>query len=123
MTLSEPLTGAALIAKVEEMPGASKSELVRACGYVSAKKEGGERRNFTAFYKAMVVAQGTPLPQGDAPLPQGDAGGGGRKLSYTTTVLTTGVLIGKRYVELLGLKPGDKLRIMVTQDEISVVPS
>jgi hypothetical protein len=116
MTMSEPLTGAALIAKVEEMPGASKSELVRACGYVSAKKDGGERLNFTAFYEAMAVAQG-------APLPQGDAGGGGRKLSYTTTVLTTGVLIGKRYVELLGLKPGDKLRIMVTHDKISVVPS
>ena len=116
MTMSEPLTGAALIAKVEEMPGASKSELVRACGYVSAKKDGGERLNFTAFYEAMAVAQG-------APLPQGDAGGGGRKLSYTTTVLTTGVLIGKRYVEMLGLKPGDKLRIMVTHDKISVVPS
>jgi hypothetical protein len=115
MTMNEPLTGAALIAKVKTMPGASKSELVRACGYVSAKKDGGERLNFTAFYEAMAVAQG-------APLPQEDADGGGRKLTYATTVLTTGaILIGKRYVELLGLKPGDKLRIMVTQGKISLV--
>jgi len=63
----------------------------------------------------MAVAQG-------APLPQEDADGGGRKLTYATTVLTTGaILIGKRYVELLGMKPGNKLRILVTQGKISLV--
>jgi hypothetical protein len=117
MTMSEPLTGAELIAKVKAMPGASKSELVRACGYVSAKKAGGERLNFTAFYEAMAVAQG-------APLPQGDAGGGGRKLSYATTVLTTGAMvIGKRYVEQLELQPGDEVVIVVERGKISLVPA
>lgn len=116
MTMNEPLTGAALIAKVKTMPGASKSELVRACGYVSAKKDGGERLNFTAFYEAMAVAQG-------APLPQGGGSDGGRKLSYATKVVVTGALvIGKRYVEQLGLEPGDEVGIVVSRGKISLVP-
>ena len=115
--MSEPLTGAALIAKGKEMPGASKSELVRACGYVSAKKDGGERLNFTAYYEALAVAHG-------APLPQGGGSDGGRKLSYATTVLTTGAMvIGKRYVEQLGLAPGDEVDIKVAKGRISLVPA
>ena len=43
------LTGAELLAKVKELGDASKSELVRSCGYVSAKKDGTERLNFTAY--------------------------------------------------------------------------
>jgi hypothetical protein len=118
MTMSKPLTGAALIAKVREMPGASKSELVRACGYVSAKKDGGERLNFTAYYEALAVAHGAPLPQGDT------AASGPRKLSYATTVLTTGAMvIGKRYVEQLGLAPGDEVGIEVAGGRINLVPA
>ncbi|MEL0265491.1 MAG: AbrB family transcriptional regulator, partial [Synechococcus sp.] len=33
------LTGEELLAKVKEMGGASKSEVVKACGYVSQKKD------------------------------------------------------------------------------------
>ena len=39
------LTGPELLAKVKEIGEASKSDLVRACGYVSAKKGGSERLN------------------------------------------------------------------------------
>ncbi|MFM7514539.1 MAG: AbrB family transcriptional regulator, partial [Cyanobium sp.] len=52
------LTGSALLAKVKELGDASKSELVRACGYVSVKKDGSERLNFTAFYEALLEAKG-----------------------------------------------------------------
>ncbi len=42
------LTGSDLLAKVKELGDVSKSDLVRSCGYVSTKKDGGERLNFTA---------------------------------------------------------------------------
>ena len=48
------LTGSELLAKVKELGDVSKSDLVRACGYVSTKKNGGERLNFTAFYEALL---------------------------------------------------------------------
>ena len=52
------LTGADLLAKVKEMGDVSKSDVVRACGYVSTKKDGSERLNFTAFYEALLNAKG-----------------------------------------------------------------
>lgn len=64
------LTGADLLAKVKELGDVSKSELVRSCGYVSTKKDGGERLNFTAFYEALLEAKGLHL---------GESGGGGGK--------------------------------------------
>ena len=44
------LTAPELLAKVKELGDTSKSELVRECGYVSIKKDGSERLNFTTFY-------------------------------------------------------------------------
>ena len=44
-------TGSDLLNKVKGLGDISKSDLVRACGYVSTKKDGGERLNFTAFMK------------------------------------------------------------------------
>jgi hypothetical protein len=41
------LTGSDLLAKVKELGDVSKSDLVRAAGYVSTKKDGSERLNFT----------------------------------------------------------------------------
>ena len=55
------LTGSDLLSKVKELGDVSKSDLVRACGYVSAKKDGGERLNFTAFYEALLEAKGINL--------------------------------------------------------------
>jgi len=55
------LTGSDLLAKVKELGDVSKSDLVRACGYVSTKKNGGERLNFTAFYEALLEAKGVNL--------------------------------------------------------------
>ncbi|MFN9660016.1 MAG: AbrB family transcriptional regulator, partial [Cyanobacteriota bacterium] len=37
------LTGTDLLAKVKELGDVNKSDLVRACGYVSTKKDGSER--------------------------------------------------------------------------------
>jgi len=85
------LTGSELLAKVKELGDVSKSDLVRSCGYVSTKKDGGERLNFTAFYEALLEAKGLSLGNDGV-----GRGKGGRKLSYTATVQGNGnLLIGK----------------------------
>jgi hypothetical protein len=86
------LTGTDLLAKVKDLGEASKSDLVRATGYVSTKADGSERLNFTAFYEALLEARGIHLG------PSRGDGAPGRKLSYVTHVLFNGnLLIGKAY--------------------------
>ncbi|MEB3331805.1 MAG: AbrB-like transcriptional regulator, partial [Synechococcaceae cyanobacterium] len=77
------LTGADLLARLKELGDASKSDLVRSCGYVSTKKDGTERLNFTAFYEALLEAKGVHL---DAGAGRGGKGRPGRQLSYATKV-------------------------------------
>ena len=113
------LTGSDLLAKVKELGDVSKSELVRACGYVSTKKNGGERLNFTAFYEALLEAKGINL--GDSGV--AGIGKGGRKLSYIATVQGNGnLLIGKAYTALLDLKAGDEFEIKLGRKQIRLLP-
>ena len=110
------LTGNDLLTKVRELGDAGKSEIVRACGYVSNKKDGGERLNFTAFYEALLEAKGVEI--GGATV-----GKGGRKLSYVATVQGNGnLLIGKAYTALLNLKPGDEFEIKLGKKAIRLIP-
>jgi hypothetical protein len=114
------LNGSDLLAKVKELGDSSKSELVRQCGYVSAKKDGSERLNFTAFYEALLEAKGMTL---------GDGGGkgkgkGGRRLSYVATVQFNGnLLVGKAYTAMLGLEPGDEFEIKLGRKQIKLIPA
>jgi hypothetical protein len=113
------LTGSDLLAKVKELGDVSKSDLVRACGYVSTKKDGTERLNFTAFYEALLGAKGVDLGEG------GTSAGGkaGRKLTYRTKVQFNGnLLIGKAYTALLDLQPGDEFEIKLGRKSIRLVP-
>ena len=111
------LTGEELLAKVKEMGGASKSEVVKACGYVSQKKDGSDRLNFTAFYEALLEAKGVGIGSG------GGVGKGGRKLSYKAVVQGNGnLLIGKAYTALLELQPGDEYEIKLGRKQIRLVP-
>jgi len=113
------LTGSDLLNKVKELGDVSKSDLVRACGYVSDKKDGGERLNFTAFYEALLEAKGVNLGVGAG----AGVGKGGRKLSYIATVQGNGnLLIGKAYTQLLDLKPGDEFEIKLGRKQIRLVP-
>lgn len=112
------LTGPDLLAKVKELGDASKSELVRSCGYVSTKKDGGERLNFTAFYEALLEAKGLSIGA-----EAGGKGKGGRKLSYIATVQGNGnLLIGKAYTAQLGLQPGDEFEIKLGRKQIKLIP-
>lgn len=113
------LTGTDLLAKVKDLGDASKSDLVRSCGYVSQKKDGTERLNFTAFYEALLAAKGVSLTDGAA-----GKGKGGRKLSYTATVQGNGnLLVGKAYTAMLDLKPGDEFEIKIGRKQIKLIPA
>ena len=113
------LTGSDLLNKVKDLGDVSKSDLVRVCGYVSHKKGGGERLNFTAFYEALLDAKGVSLGSGGV----GGVGKGGRKLSYVATVQGNGnLLIGKAYTALLDLTPGDEFEIKLGRKQIRLTP-
>ncbi len=112
------LTGTDLLVKVKALGDASKSALVRECGYVSTKKDGSERLNFTAFYESLLEAKGLSLGSDSA-----GRGKGGRKLSYVATVQGNGnLLVGKAYTALLDLKPGDEFEIKLGRKQIKLIP-
>jgi hypothetical protein len=113
------LIGSDLLAKVKEQGDASKSELVRAAGYVSTKKDGSERLNFTSFYEALLEAKGVSLGEGGG----NGKGKAGRSLSYVATVQGNGnLLVGKAYTALLDLNPGDEFEIKLGRKQIRLVP-
>ena len=112
------LTGSDLLAKVKEMGDVSKSDLAVACGYVSNKKDGSNRVNFTAFYEALLNAKGVELGGGSK-----GVGKGGRKLSYTAKVQFNGnLMVGKAYTAMLDLKPGDDFEIKLGRKSIRLIP-
>ena len=112
------LTGSDLLAKFKEVEGLSDSEQCRACGYVSTKKNGEPRLNYTAYYKALLEAKGMKMGGNIA------VGKGGRKLSYVATVQGNGnLLIGKAYTALLDLKPGDEYNIKLSKKQIRLTPT
>jgi len=114
------LTGSDLLAKFKEVERLSVEEQCRACGYVSTKKNGGERLNYTAFYEALLEAKGGNL--GDSGV--AGIGKGGRKLSYIATVQGNGnLLIGKAYTTLLDLKAGDEFEIKLGRKQIRLLPT
>jgi hypothetical protein len=114
------LTGSELLAKVKELGDASKSDLARGCGYVSSKKDGSERLNFTAFYEALLEAKGVSLGADGSGKGRGKAG---RKLSHTTKVQFNGnLMVGKAYTAMLDLKPGDEFEIKLGRKQIQLIP-
>ena len=112
------LTGSELLTKVKDLGDVSKTDLATACGYVSKKKDGSDRVNFTAFYEALLNAKGIDLGGGNA-----GVGKGGRKLSYVATVQGNGnLLIGKAYTAMLELNPGDNFEIKLGRKVIRLIP-
>ena len=112
------LTGSELLTKVKDLGDVSKTDLATACGYVSKKKDGSDRVNFTAFYEALLNAKGIDLGGGNA-----GVGKGGRKLSYVATVQGNGnLLIGKAYTAMLDLQVGDEFTIKLGKKAIRLIP-
>ena len=113
------ITGTDLLAKVKELGDVSKSDLVRSCGYVSTKKDGTERLNFTAFYEALLEAKGMHFGAGSS----GSKGKPGRSLSFVTKIQFNGnLMVGKAYTAQLGLEPGDEFEIKLGRKQIKLIP-
>ena len=115
-----PLVGADLLAKVKELGNASKSEQVRAAGYVSTQKNGAERLNFTAFYEALLEAKGVALGDGadcSAPGKRGPKPKGRAKVQFNGNLM-----VGNAYTAQLGLRPGDEFEIKLGRKQIRLVP-
>ena len=111
------LRGEALLEKLKELSGASKEDLIRACGYVSTRSDGLERVNFTAFYTAVLDAKGVTFSRGSA----GD-GRRGRKASYKARVHHNGnLMVGRRYLSMLDFRPGDRFEIKLSPSQIQLV--
>ena len=112
------LTGSELLTKVKDLGDVSKTDLATACGYVSKKKDGSDRVNFTAFYEALLNAKGIDLGGGNA-----GVGKGGRKLSYVATVQGNGnLLIGKAYTAMLDLQVCDEFTFKLGKKAIRLIP-
>jgi len=113
------LAGTELLAKVKELGDVSKSDLVRAAGYVSTKKDGTERLNFTAFYEALLEAKGMHF----GAVSSGGKGKPGRSLSFNTKIQFNGnLMVGKAYTAQLGLKPGDEFKSKLALQQIRPSP-
>ena len=111
------LTGTDLLTKVKDLGDASKSDLVKACGYISQKKDGSKRLNFTAFYEALMEAKGVSLGG------EGAVGKGGRKLSYVAKVQGNGnLLVGKAYSPMIELEPAAEFKIKLSKKVIKLTP-
>jgi hypothetical protein len=116
---STMLTGSELLSKVKELGNASKSDLVRAAGYVSTKKDGSERLNFAAFYEALLDAKGFNLNPTSS-----RSGKRGRSLSFVATVQGNGnLLVGSAYTAQLGFRPGDLFEIKLGKKQIRLIPA
>ena len=55
------LSGNQLINTVQSLPEADINEVVRSCGYISTRKDGTQKLNFTDFYIALLTAKGEAL--------------------------------------------------------------
>ena len=116
------LRGDQLLAAVAAEPGASRSELVRRCGYVHQAVDGREQLLFSAFYEALLDAKGLRLP-GRHGRSESRSEVSGRRLNFNTHVHFNGnLMVGRAYVEKLRLKPGDQLKIHLEHGQIRLVP-
>jgi hypothetical protein len=102
------LKGAELLAKIQEMGAASKTDIAIACGYVATKKDGSQRVLFTQYYEAIIEAKGVDLGT-----PSANAGPRkGKPLGWNVAVSKTGVIpISAGYSALLGVEFGDRVSI------------
>ena len=52
------LSGKQLLNTGKSLPDADVKELARTCGYISTRKDGTQKLNFTDFYIALLTAKG-----------------------------------------------------------------
>ncbi len=114
---TEPRVGDELLNFVKKNQQLSKTELAQSTGYVSAKKDGAQRCNFTAMQDALVQAVGINIGGSASP----SRGVGGRKLSYKAKVQGNGnLLVGKAYTAVLGIDVDAQYTIKLNKKDNSI---
>jgi AbrB-like transcriptional regulator len=112
----KPLTGKALLQRVNELQHLSRREKARECGYISIKKNAEIRVNSSEFLNAILEAKGVSLDLGN------EKDGRGREASYRASVHKNGqILIGQAYTQKMGLRPGDKFELKTGYKHIHLV--
>lgn len=115
--MKDALKGKALLEALANHSKVSKSEAVRLTGYVNTKKDGTERLNFTAFYAAVLEAKGVVFGDSEAEVAPP------ARLSFVTTVHKGGAIhLGPAYAELMGVEPGETVRIAVKSGRMTLTP-
>ncbi|WP_017326652.1 AbrB family transcriptional regulator [Synechococcus sp. PCC 7336] len=103
-----PLTGKALLQKVESLSHLNKRETAKRCGYITHTKDNKPRVNLTDFYDAVLAAKGIELTPGVARDRRG------REPTYRVSVHRNGqIIIGAAYTQKMNLKPGDEFEIQL----------
>ena len=103
-----PLTGKALLQKVESLSHLNKRETAKRCGYITVAKDNKPRVNLTDFYDAVLAAKGIELTPGVSRDRRG------REPTYRVSVHRNGqIIIGAAYTQKMGLKPGDEFEIQL----------
>jgi len=126
---SEPaprLEGKVLLAKIKSLSDASKADIVRACGYVSRKKNGSERLDFRAFLEALVEARRLQVAsrESEERLNQSSRSKHvkGNKSLQVLVAKEGSVLLTRGCVRQLDLQPGDKFCVRLDSGAIILDP-
>ncbi|WP_448380560.1 AbrB family transcriptional regulator [Gloeomargarita sp.] len=99
----EPLTGKALLKKVDELRHLTRREKAKYCGYYRMKGD-KIRINVSEFMDAVLQAKGVAIDNA--------RDGRGREPTYRVSVHRNGqIVIGAAYTQKMGLKPGDEFEI------------
>lgn len=103
-----PLTGKALLQKVESLSHLNKRETAKRCGYITFAKDNKPRVNLTDFYDAVLAAKGIELSPGISRDRRG------REPTYRVSVHRNGqIIIGAAYTQKMNLQPGDEFEIQL----------
>ncbi len=104
----QPLTGKALLQKVEALSHLPRRETAKRCGYVTMTKTNKLRVNLNEFYDAVLAAKGLSLS------PTANRDRRGREPTFRVSVHKNGqIIIGSAYTEKMNLKPGDEFEIQL----------
>jgi len=126
---SEPtprLEGKALLAKIRSLSDASKADIVRACGYVSRKRNGTARLEFRVFYEALLEARGLQVAtRASEEILNRSSRAKRAKDNKSFHVLVSeedSVLLTRRCARQLDLQPGDRFCIRLESGAIILDP-
>lgn len=110
MEKNKPLTGKALLQRLNELGSVSRKEAAKLCGYYRITKSGEVRVNLGKFYEAVLAAGGLAVQSSDKEA--NGQSGRGRSPSYRVKVHQNGqIVIGAAYTKAMNLKPGDTFKI------------